>query len=247
MYHFAALHSPESLRLDGRQILTAQRGHPHCRLWASARSVLTVPSGRSGLRGMLLLAGLMTMTLASHGVGAANADLCRLVSAASVSAAIHASVVRTEAPQSDAGCEYSVRDTGANTSTNHAMSMAGAAGAPPLDPAAQKMLSAFGNAVLDSSSAEAKKSARHPGEVPAFVFSVEDSSDAQQEMKTNRDVQGRIGPVASVPGVGDEAFSSAGSMLMARKGTKIIRFFYTQCSCTTKDVVPIAQKITAAL
>jgi hypothetical protein len=180
-------------------------------------------------------------------VDAANADLCRLVSAASVSAAIHASVVRAEAPQSDAGCEYSVRDTGANTSTNHAMSMASAAGAPPLDPAAQKMLSAFGNAVLDSSSAEAQKSARHPGEVPALVFSVEDSSDAQQEMKTNRDVQGRIGPVASVPGVGDEAFSSAGSMLMARKGTKIIRFFYTQCSCTTKDVVPLAQKITAAL
>jgi hypothetical protein len=164
-----------------------------------------------------------------------------------VAPAVHAPIVRAEPPESSVGCEYSTKDTGANATTNHAISMAGAMNGGAIDPDAQRMLSAFGNAVLGNSSSEDKKSARHPGEVPALVFLIDDSSDARQELKMNRDAQSRIGPVTPIPGVGDEAFEAAGSMIMARKGNKMIRFIYTQCNCTSKDIVPIAQKITAAL
>jgi hypothetical protein len=195
---------------------------------------------------MLFTAFAVTLTAVSAQASNPN-DLCRLATPAMVGPAVHGTIVRAEPPESGPGCEYSIKDTGANATTNHAISMAGAMNGGTIDPEAQKMLSAFGNTVLAPSSTEEKKSARHPGEVPALVFSVDDSSDARQELKMNRDAQSRLGPVRPMPGVGDEAFDAAGSFIMARKGNKMIRFFYTQCNCTTKDVVPIAQKITAAL
>lgn len=195
-----------------------------------------------------MLAAFCSAMLAAVSAHASNSnDLCRLATPAMVGPAVHATVVRAEPPESNAGCEYSIKDTGANATTNHAISMAGAMNGGAIDPEAQKVLSAFGNTVLGNSSTEANKSARHPGEVPALVFSIDDSSDARQELKMNRDAQSRLGPVTPIPGVGDEAFEAAGSMIMARKGGKMIRFIYTQCNCASKDIVPIAQKIAAAL
>lgn len=177
---------------------------------------------------------------------AAGADLCKVADAATVGAALHATIVRAEAPESDPGCEYSVKDTPGNSSTNHAIAMGGAMGGAPMDPAAAKALSAFGNAVLGSSSAKEANSARHPGEVPALVFNVS-TGDAQDEMKTNRDMMGRISPVTPVPGLGDEAFETSNSMLFVRKGDKFVRFIYTQCNCASKDVIALARRIVAGL
>jgi hypothetical protein len=209
-------------------------------------------SAASGHQSALILPLILTVfsvaMLAAVSAHASNSnDLCRLATPATVGPAVHATVVRAEPPESSVGCEYSIKDTGANATTNHAISMAGAMNGGAIDPEAQKMLSAFGNTVLGNSSTEEKKNARHPGEVPALVFSIDDSSDARQELKMNRDAQSQLGPVTPIPGVGDEAFEAAGSIIMARKGNKMIRFIYTQCNCATKDIVPIAQKIAAAL
>ncbi len=177
---------------------------------------------------------------------AASPDLCKIVGSAAVGQALHADIVRAEAPESEPGCEYSIKDTPGNSSTNHAIAMGGAMGGAPMDPAAAKALSAFGNAVLASGSAKEAKSARHPGEVPALAFSVS-TGDAQDEMKTNRDLMGRVSPVTPVPNLGDDAFETSNSMLFVRKGNKFIRFIYTQCNCASNDVIALARQIVAGL
>jgi hypothetical protein len=110
-----------------------------------------------------------------------------------------------------------------------------------------KMMASFGGAMLGEAGAKQDKEAAHPGELPVLVFSVMHSADAVTEMKNNRDALGRIGPLTVIANLGDEAFESAGSTLMVRKGGNVIRFFYTQCNCTSKDVVPLARQIVAGL
>ncbi len=177
---------------------------------------------------------------------AASPDLCKIVGSAAVGAALHTTIVRAEAPESDPGCEYSIKDTPGNSTTNHAIAMGGAMGGAPMDPAAAKALSAFGNAVLAGGSAKEAKSARHPGEVPALVFNVS-TGNAREEMKTNRDMMGRMSPVTPVPNLGDEAFETSNSMLFVRKGDKFVRFIYTQCNCASQDVIALARQIVAGL
>jgi hypothetical protein len=178
---------------------------------------------------------------------ALGADLCKIASPAAVSKALHAAIVRAEPPEgSDAGCEYSAKGTPVNSTTNHAMAMANGMGAAPLDPQSSKILSGFFNGVLGESSAKQEKQARHPGEIPVLVFSVS-SGNAQEQMKLNRDMMGRMSKITTVPELGDDAIETSGSTLMVRKGNKFIQFLYTQCNCASQDVIPLARQIVAAL
>jgi hypothetical protein len=173
--------------------------------------------------------------------------LCKIASPAAVSKALHAAIVRAEPPEgSDAGCEYSAKGTPVNSTTNHAMAMANGMGAAPLDPQSSKILSGFFNGVLGESSAKQEKQARHPGEIPVLVFSVS-SGNAQEQMKLNRDMMGRMSKITTVPELGDDAIETSGSTLMVRKGNKFIQFLYTQCNCASQDVIPLARQIVAAL
>lgn len=198
----------------------------------------------------LVLAGALVLTApASRPAAAATGkDLCRLMTPEAVGRALHATIVRAEAPESDAGCEYSTKGSPSNAATSHGMSMLGAMNGGALDPQAQKALSGFSNAILGSAAQQSgdAKSARHPGEVPALVFFVH-SGDVQQEMKLDRDTLGRISPVTPIPNLGDEAFESSGSTIMVRKGNKLVRFLYMQCGCATQDVVLVARQIVASL
>jgi hypothetical protein len=177
---------------------------------------------------------------------AAGKNLCSLVTQASVGQALHTSIVRAEAPETDAGCTWSAKGTAAAAATDHGMSMMDGMGAN-LDPQARKAITSFGGAVLGEAGAKQDKTAAHPGELPVLVFTVTHSADAVTEMKTNRDALGRIGPLTLIPNLGDEAFESSGSTLMVRKGGNVVRFLYTQCNCTTKDLVPLARQIVTGL
>jgi hypothetical protein len=179
-------------------------------------------------------------------VEAAGKSLCNLVTQAAVGQALHTSIVRAEPPDTDAGCIWSAKGTATAAATDHGMAMMGGMGAN-LDPQSRKMISSFGGAMLGDAGAKQDKSAAHPGELPVLVFSVMHSADAVTEMKDNRDALGRIGPLTVIPSLGDEAFESSGSTLMVRKGSNVIRFIYTQCNCTSKDVVPLARQIIAGL
>ncbi len=197
---------------------------------------------------LTLLAILTALVLlaAAPPTRAAGKNLCSLVTQAAVGAALHTSIVRAEAPDTDAGCTWSAKGTAAAAATDHTMSMMDGMGAN-LDPQSRKMIASFGGAVLGDAGAKQDKTAAHPGELPVLVFSVMHSADAVTEMKNNRDALGRIGPLTVIPNLGDEAFESAGSTLMVRKGGNVIRFFFTQCKCTSKDVVPLARQIVAGI
>jgi hypothetical protein len=211
------------------------------------RAMATIDeTGWLGRQALAMLA-LSWAALASGPATAAGADLCKIASPAVVSKALHATIVRAEAPEgSAAGCEYSAKGTAVNSSTNHAIAMANGMGAPPLDPQTSKMMSGFFNGVLGDASAKQEQQARHPGEIPVLVFSVS-SGDAQQQMKMNRDAMARISKVTTVPGLGDDAIEMSGSTLMVRKGDKFIQFLYTQCNCASQDVIPLAKQIVAEL
>jgi len=190
---------------------------------------------------------LAPVALASGPAAAAGPDLCKIASPATVSRALHATVVRAEPPEgSDAGCEYSAKGTPVNSATNHAIAMANGMGGAQLDPQTTKNITGFFNGVLGDASAKQEKQARHPGEIPVLVFSVA-SGNAQEQMKLNRDTMGRMWKVTTVPGLGDDAIETSGSTLMVRKGDKFIQFLYTQCNCASQDVIPLAKQIVAAL
>lgn len=213
----------------------------------AARRGLSTVKAHAATWGLTLLAALtVVVLLTAPRVHAAGTSLCHLATPAAVGQALHTSIVRSEAPETDAGCIWSAKGTATAAATDHSMAMAGAMGAN-LDPEARKAFSAFGAAVLGDEGKKQDKAAAHPGELPVLVFSVEHSADATTEMKANRDALGRIGQLSVIPNLGDEAFDSAGSTLMVRKGDNVIRFMYTQCNCTTKDVVPLARQIVAGL
>lgn len=196
---------------------------------------------------VMLALTLALAALASGPAVAAGANLCRIASPAVVSKALHATIVRAEAPEgSDAGCEYFARGTPVNSSTNHAIAMANGMGAAPMDPQSTKIMSGFFNGVLGDASAKQEKQARHPGEIPVLMFSVS-SGHAQEQMKLNRDTMGRMWKVTTVPDLGDDAIETSGSTLMVRKGDKFIQFLYTQCNCASQDVIPLARQIVAGL
>ncbi len=182
------------------------------------------------------------------GIAAADpgTSLCKLVSTDAVSKAVHSTVVRAEAESDGQGCMYSTKGTATQSSANHAMAMGGAMGGAPLDPQSQQMVSGFFNGMLGSSPEAHAADSRHPGEVLVLGFTVQ-NSEARQQMKVNRDAMSRLGPVNSIAGLGDEAFESSNSMLFVRKGDRLIQFTYTQCSCATADLVPLARQIVAGL
>jgi hypothetical protein len=207
-------------------------------------------AARHAATSRLTLAAVLTalVLLASAApTRAAGKNLCNLVTQAAVGQALHTNIVRAEAPDTDAGCTWSAKGTATAAVTDHGMAMIGGMGAN-LDPQSRKMIASFGGAMVGDAGAKQDKEAAHPGELPVLVFSVMHSADAVTEMKNNRDALGRLGgQLTVIPNLGDEAFESAGSTLMVRKGGNVIRFFYTQCNCTSKDVVPLARQIVAGL
>jgi hypothetical protein len=68
-------------------------------------------------------------------------------------------------------------------------------------------------------------------------------------MHLNAKVLGGLGSTAQQPldGIGDEAFAEADSMIMVRKGDKLIRIMYMSCPCSTDAVVPLARQLAANL
>ena len=200
-----------------------------------------------------LLLAIMTLLAASaletSALGAAPAATgsCRFASADDVTRALHVAIVRAEpAAEDNSVCEYSMKGKPSSAATDHGIAMAGAMNGQTLDPAAQKLMQGFGNAVLGGQDSDAAKNVRHAGEVPVLVIDVQ-TGDAMAQMKANRQALGYLQPVAPINGLGDEAFSSSDSMMFVRKGDKLLHITYTGCPCTTKDVEPLARQIVAAL
>jgi zinc-ribbon domain len=175
-------------------------------------------------------------------------DGCKWLSKDDVSAAIGMTVVRAEPTSGSAvGCAYSVTGDVSELTMKHAMQLSKAQNTTMSKEDQQKMES-IGKGMLQNSGAGNTSASDHPGEVIVLAVGVDDNA-AQFQMKLNRGLLRNLGPMAikDIPDLGDEAFALAGSMLLVRKGDALARFTFTQCPCTTDEIVPLARKLAAGL
>lgn len=169
-------------------------------------------------------------------------NVCRFLSKEDVSKAIGVEIIRTQTK--DNGCSYIAKGTQADVMAKHAAAMAGTHGA---DKQAQQFAQQFAGGMFKQFQSERPQSEwDKSGEVLVFNFSV-DQHAAEAQMRLNAKVMGRIGETQDLPGIGDQAFVSGDSMILVRKGNKLVRIMYLTCPCGTEEVKPLAKEIADAL
>jgi hypothetical protein len=183
------------------------------------------------------------LAAANNGTAVAG-DPCRLLSKEDVGRAIGVPILETS--PADGGCSYLAKGTAADMAAKHAAAMMGAKGA---DKKTQGMFEEFASGVLNSTPKNAHTDTESAdGNVVVFNFGI-DSNSAREQMHLNAKVLGGLGSTAQQPlyGIGDEAFAEADSMIMVRKGDKLIRILYMSCPCSTDAVIPLARQLAASL
>jgi hypothetical protein len=172
-------------------------------------------------------------------------DPCRFLTTAQVSKAIGVPILEMRIDGSS--CEYLARGTAANMTSKHLSVIAGQRGA---DKATQEKLEKFARNLFETQQKNAE-AAEPNGVTETAVLTISfDEDSAQSEMTLNSKVLGAFGQTgdnSEVEGIGDEAFVAAGGMMLIRKGDTLVRFTYLSCPCTTKEIVPLAKEVVAAL
>ncbi len=183
---------------------------------------------------------------------AGSTDLCRLLDKSEVGRALGAQIVRAEPPDTQLpGCDFSARGSAADQTGSHAASLAKSAAdanGSHIDGPTEKLIESLGSLVAKGSDADTPATARHPGEVVVFGFYIQ-PGDASTQMRQDRQAYTGIAAagVTSVADLGDEAFATGGAMLSVRKGKRLVQFTYPSCSCTTREIIPLARKVMAQL
>jgi hypothetical protein len=183
---------------------------------------------------------------ATHaGISAAvTGDPCLLLSKQDVSQAIGVPIVETS--PAEGGCSYLAKGTAADMAAKHASAMMAAKGA---DKKTQGMFEQFAGGVFNNMPKNGSTDTESAdGNVVVFTFGV-DTNSAKEQMHLNAKVLGGLGSAAQQPleGIGDEAFAEADSMMMVRKGDKLIRIMYMSCPCSTDAIKPLAKQLAARL
>jgi len=169
-------------------------------------------------------------------------DVCRFLSKEDVSKAIGVDIIRAQSK--DNGCSYIAKGTQADVMAKHASAMTASRGA---DEKTQQLVQQFAGGMFKEFQSERPQSEwDKSGEVLVFNFSVDEHA-AEAQMRLNAKVMGRIGETQDLPGIGDQAFVSGDSMMMVRKGNKLVRIMYVTCPCGTEAVKPLAKEIADAL
>ncbi|HZQ51213.1 MAG TPA: zinc-ribbon domain-containing protein [Bryobacteraceae bacterium] len=171
-------------------------------------------------------------------------DPCRYLNKEDVGAAIGVEIVKTQADADS--CSYLAMGNAGDMAAKHASSMLGAKGA---DAHTQKIFEQFGKTIFDSMPRERQNATSDgAGRVAVLAVSVSDSPSAIAEMKLNAKVLKNLGgPPGEDLDIGDQAFVSGESVMMIRKGSKVIRILYMTCPCGTRQVIPLAKKIAGSL
>jgi hypothetical protein len=175
----------------------------------------------------------------SSGSGTSATDGCRLLSKEEVGHALGLEIVATEG--TEGGCSYLAVGTSADFAAKHATSLPGASGA---DAKTKQTMQGLAGGLFKALQSE------HPndkpdkdGKVPVMSFSI-DTNSAETQMELNEKVLGGLGPrEAPIEGIGDHAFDAAGSMMMVRKGDKLVRIMYSMCPCGVDAIKPQAKKL----
>jgi hypothetical protein len=176
---------------------------------------------------------------ASHFSG----DPCRFLSKKEVSVAIGVEIVRAEVQ--DGTCNFYAKGDQAEMSAKHVTAMMAKNGA---DAQTQKMIQGISGGLFRTFQQEKPSSDDGSGTVMVFNYGIDDSA-AVEQMKLNRTAMSSVGgaTLTDLNGVGDEAFVTADSSIIARKGNKLIRIMYMTCPCNLDAVKPLAQKVADAL
>ena len=172
----------------------------------------------------------------------AGINPCSLLSKSEVGLAANVEVTRAEAAEgSEPGCVYNVRADASDLVAKHASLLH-----KQETTAAQRQQ--FESVAKDffhgMNQQPGRTDSRHPGEAPVFMFSVSNSG-AKAQMNLSRMAFGRLGSMATIPGLGDDAVDIAGAMMLVRKDDKLIRVMYMMCPCTASDVTPLVKKLVA--
>ncbi len=185
--------------------------------------------------------GSASSSSGSTSSGAANSvtDGCHLLSKEEVGHALGVEIAATE--PTEGGCSYLAVGTSADFTAKHLTSMPGANNA---DAKTKQMVQGMAGGLFKALQSE------HPndkpdkdGKVPVMSFSI-DTNSAETQMELNEKILGGLGPrEAPIDGIGDHAFDAAGSMMMVRKGDKLVRIMYSMCPCGVDAIKPLAKKL----
>jgi hypothetical protein len=172
-----------------------------------------------------------------------SADVCRFLGKEDVSRAIGVEIIRTESTADS--CSYIAKGNQADMTARHSTAIVASRGA---DQQAQKMIQGFAGTMFKTFQNENPEGHKDTGEVPVFMFSIDENS-ADTQMQLNNKVLGILGPggAVNISGIGEQAFATGDSMMMVRKGDKLIRIMYMTCPCATDAVKPLAKKLADAL
>jgi hypothetical protein len=186
-------------------------------------------------------AGLST-SITGKSANTFTGDPCRFLSRADVSKAIGVPIIGT---RSDANsCDYRAHGTAASMTSKHLSATAGRHGA---DRATQEKFEKLAEGLFNTQQKNAE-AANSNEPIEATVMSVSfDQGSAESQMKLDSKVMGVLGPAFSkITGIGDEAFVAGDGMMVVRKGDTLVRITYISCPCDTKQIVPLAKKLSAA-
>jgi hypothetical protein len=171
--------------------------------------------------------------------GGIRGDACRLLSKEEVSRFIGVAIVATQT--ADGGCSYLAHGNSGDMTAKHMSAMAATKGA---DAKGQQMVEGFAGGLFKSMQSENhEQSSDSNGNVPVFMFGV-DNNSADTQMQLNAKVLGGLGPGrVDISGIGDQAFDEAGAMMFVRKGDKLIRIMYSTCPCGVEAIKPLAKML----
>jgi hypothetical protein len=186
-------------------------------------------------------------SLAADNAGGSNVSTgqlgpgaCRFLTKEDVGRAIGVPIVATKTTAD--GCEYLAQGTAGDMTAKHIAAMMASKGATAQQ---QQMFQTLSHSLLGGAQTQEDGSSP-PASTVVMAFTI-DPNAARTQMSLNENVEG-VGPGAKrLTGIGDEAFDASGSVMMVRKGDKLIRITYSTCPCTIDAIKPLAQRLASSL
>jgi hypothetical protein len=173
-------------------------------------------------------------------VGIVGPGACRFLSKEDVGHAIGVAIVTTKTTVH--GCEYLAQGTIGDMTAKHIAALMASKGATAQQ---QQAFQSLSHSLL--AGAQSQNDGSSPVNSVVMAFTI-DPNAAKTQMSTNENLSDAAGLGAKpLTGIGDQAFDSSGSVMIVRKGDKVIRITYSTCPCTVDAIKPLAQRLAASL